>query len=106
MAKYKVKRTLIVSANVELIVEADSPDDADKAAFEKLPSNIGTIYTDSEWSAVVEIKPPKGVKVASHKLRSIWIDHTDAGNGVKPRRIATAEDRRLVAAFAKHFCKQ
>lgn len=90
MAIYQVKRTLIVHATVNVIVEADSPEEADSAAFDALPSNIGNSYPGSGWRATVEVKPPSGVSVASGKLRATWIDHTDAANGVKPRRVTDA----------------
>ena len=92
MPIYRVKRTLIVHANVEVMVEADSPDEADRAAFYALPCNIGTQYPDAGWKATVEVKPPKGTQVFATRLRSMWIDHTDAGNNVRPRRITEAAE--------------
>lgn len=89
MATYKVKRTLIVHANVTVLVEADSPEDAESAAFDVLPSNIGTTYPYAGWKATVEVKPPAGVDVASKRLRSTWIDHTD-DNATKPKRVSEA----------------
>jgi hypothetical protein len=84
MAKYRVRKTLIVHATVDVIVEADSADDADAAASQQVPSNIGTAYPDAGWKARVEITPPAGVEVVSRKLKTTWIDSTD---GTKPRQL-------------------
>lgn len=88
MAKYKVRRTLIVHADVTVIVEADS------VAFDAIPSNIGNEYPHSGWRASVDVKPPSSVEVASKRLRATWIDHTDTAAGSKgrdrPKRIADA----------------
>lgn len=91
MPTYAVKRTLIVHADVTVLIEADSPDEADGAIFDLIPSNIGMPYSEAGWKATVEVRPPKDVMVQSKRLRSTWIDHTDtaAGSkGAKPKRVS------------------
>ena len=86
MAKYKVNKVLVIQATVQIIVEADSVEDAEAAACEIVPSNIGNDYRTAGWKAKVQAKPPKGVEVVSHDCKVSWIDSTD--DKTRARKIA------------------
>lgn len=88
MAKFRVRKVLIVQASIDLIVEADSADEADSRACDLVPSNIATVYPDAGWKARVEFTPPRDVEVVSKRGKTTWIDSTD--DNTKPRRIAEA----------------
>lgn len=90
MARYKVRRTLLVECDIDLIVEASSAEEADDLA-NSTPSNVGTDYREAGWKAKVEVVPPKGVDVVSRKAKTTWID-TASSNGPKPRKIAEAAE--------------
>lgn len=86
MSKFRVKATLLVECEIDLVVEAEDATQAEDLACTLTPSNIGTDYREAGWKASVEVKPPKGVEVISRKAKTTWID-TASGKGVKPRKL-------------------
>jgi hypothetical protein len=88
MAKYRVRKTLVVECSIDVIVEAGSADEADDAAC-ITPSNVGVDYRDAGWKAKVEVIPPKHVEIVSRKAKTTWID-TASGREPKPKKISQA----------------
>jgi hypothetical protein len=89
MPKFEISTSIVLEVPVKIVVEADSKDDALDVLSGLIPMNAHEAHNtrNKGWKATADIKPPKGVSIASNPAKAAVV--TAASGSEKIKKVAS-----------------